>query len=72
MKKKRKRILGEAEQPEIYSEDMDLDVDLDSIFYNLDQPRDPIHHAYSMDMFHTEIFYEYESFVFQSATFETE
>jgi hypothetical protein len=72
VQKKGKRIVGEAEQPEIYSENMDLDADLDSIFCNLDQPGDAIHHAYSMDMVDTEIFYEDESFVFQSVVFESE
>ena len=51
---------------------MDIDADLESIFCNLDQPRDPIQHACSMDMVDTEIFYEDESFVFHSAVFESE
>jgi hypothetical protein len=51
---------------------MDLDADLDSIFCNLDQPGDPIQHGYPMDIVDTEIFYEDESFVFQSVVFESE
>jgi hypothetical protein len=51
---------------------MDLDADLDSIFCNLDQPRDPIQHGYPMDIVDTKIFYEDESFVFQSVVFESE
>jgi hypothetical protein len=51
---------------------MDLDADLDSIFCNLDQPGDAIHHGYPMDIVDTEFFYEDESFVFQSVVFESE
>ena len=51
---------------------MDLDADLDSIFCNLDQPGDAIHHSYPMDIVNNEIFDEDESFVFQSAIFESE
>jgi hypothetical protein len=36
VQKKGKRIVGEAEEPEIESENMELDTDLDSIFCNLD------------------------------------
>ena len=72
MQKKGKRIVGEAKQPEIYSENVDLDADLESIFCNLDQPGDPIQHTCLMDMVDTEIFDEDESFVFQSAAFEIE
>jgi hypothetical protein len=42
VQKKGKRIAGEAEQPKTYSENMDLDADLESIFCNLDQPADEI------------------------------
>jgi hypothetical protein len=72
MQKKGKRIVGEAEEPEIESENMELDTDLDSIFCNLDQPGDAIHHSYPMDIVDTEIFDEDESFVFQSVVFESE
>jgi hypothetical protein len=51
---------------------MDLDADMESILCNLDQPSHTIQHACSMDMVGTDIFYEDESFVFQSAIFETE
>ena len=71
MQKNGKRIVGEAEQPEIYRQNMDLNADLESIFCNLDQPAHAIQHAYSMDMVGTKIFYEDESFVFQSVVFET-
>jgi hypothetical protein len=72
VQKNGKRIVGEAEQPKIYRQNMDLDVDLKSIFCNLDQPVHAIHHAFSMDMVGTDIFDEDESFVFQSIVFETE
>jgi hypothetical protein len=45
VQKNGKRIVGEAEQPEIYHQNMDLDVDMESIFYNLDQPAHIIQHA---------------------------
>jgi hypothetical protein len=51
---------------------MDLDVDLESIFCNLDQPADEIQPTCSMDMVDTLIFYEDESFVFQNVVFESE
>jgi hypothetical protein len=72
VQKKRKRIVGEVEESEIESENMELDTDLDSIFCNLDQPRDVIQHIYPMDIFDTKIFCEDESFVFQSDVFERE
>jgi hypothetical protein len=60
----------EVEQPKIYSENMDLDTDLESMFCNLDQPGVAIQHACSMNMVDTDFFYEDESFVFQSVVFE--
>jgi hypothetical protein len=72
MQKKGKIIAGEAEQPETYSENMDLEVDLESIFCKLDQLVDEIQPTYSMDMVDTLIFYEDESFVFQNVVFESE
>jgi len=58
VQKNGKTIVGEAEQPEIYCQNMDLDVDLESIFCNLDHPAHTIQHAFSMDMVGTNIFYE--------------
>jgi len=72
MQKKGKRIVGEANELEIESENMDLDTYMYSIFCNLDQPRDAIHHSYPMDIVDAEIFDEDESFVFQSVVFESE
>jgi hypothetical protein len=37
-----KKIVGQAEEPEIESENMELEPDLDSVFYNLDHPGDVI------------------------------
>jgi hypothetical protein len=71
-RRREKRIVGEVEEPKIESENMELDTDLDSIFCNLDQSGDAIHHSYPMDIVDTEIFYEDESFVFQSVVFESE
>jgi hypothetical protein len=58
VQKNGKRIVGEVEQPKIYRQNMDLDVDLEIIFYNLDQPAHTIQHAFSMDMVGTDIFDE--------------
>jgi hypothetical protein len=44
MRKKRKNVVGKEEEP-IESEDMELDIDLDNIFCNVDQPSDAIHHS---------------------------
>ena len=72
MQKKGKRIVGEVDEPEIESENMDLDVDIDSILCNLDQLRDTIHNGYPMDIVDTKMFDEDESFIFQSVVFESE
>jgi hypothetical protein len=50
---------------------MELDTDMDSIFHNLDQLGDAIQHSLPMHIVDTEIFYESESFVFQSIVFES-
>jgi hypothetical protein len=54
--KKRKKIVGQAEEPEIESENMELEPDLDSVFHNLDQPRDAIQHSHPMDIADTKFF----------------
>jgi hypothetical protein len=38
MRKKRKNVVGQAEEPETESEDMELETDLDNIFCNVDHP----------------------------------
>jgi hypothetical protein len=62
--KKRKKIAGQAEEPKIESENMELEPDLDSVFRYLDQPGDAIQHNRPMDIFDTKFFDEDESFVF--------
>jgi hypothetical protein len=69
VEKKRKKIVGQVEEPKIESENMELDTYLDSIFHNLDQPGDAIQHSLPMDIVDTNFFYEDESFVFQSVFF---
>jgi hypothetical protein len=51
---------------------MELEPNLDSVFHNLDQPRDAIHHSRPMDIDDTEIFNEDEFFMFQSVVFDNE
>jgi hypothetical protein len=41
VEKKRKKNVGQAEEPEIQSENMELDTDLDTMFPFLDQPETP-------------------------------
>jgi hypothetical protein len=53
--KKRKKIVGQAEEPEIQSENMELEPDLDSVFRYLDQPGDAIQHSHPMDISDTKI-----------------
>jgi hypothetical protein len=72
VKKKRIKFVGQVEEPEIESENMELDIDLDSIFCNVDNPRDVIHHSRPMEIDETNFFYEYESFIFQSVVFDNE
>jgi hypothetical protein len=72
VRKKRKNIVGQAEEPETESEDMELETDLDNVFHNVDQPGDAIHHNPLMEIDETDIFYEDESFVFQSVVFYNE
>jgi hypothetical protein len=70
--KKRKKIVGQAEEPEIQSENMELEPDLDSVLCYLDHPRDAIQHSHPMDISDTENFDEDESFVFQSVVFDSQ
>ena len=51
---------------------MELEPDLDSIFYYLDQPRDTIQHSRPMEISNAENFDEDESFMFQSVVFENQ
>jgi hypothetical protein len=70
--KKRKKNVGQAEEPEIQSENMELDTDLDSMLCYLDQPGDAIQHSRPMDISDTENFDEDESFMFQSVVFDSQ
>jgi hypothetical protein len=67
--KSRKQFVGQAEEPEIQSENIELEPDLDSIFHYLDKPRDAIQHSHPMDISDTKHFNDDESFVFQSIVF---
>jgi hypothetical protein len=64
VEKNKKKIVGQAEESEIESENMELETDLDTIFCNLDQPGYSIQHSLPMDIVDTEFFYENESFIF--------
>jgi hypothetical protein len=70
--KKRKKIVGEAEEPEIESENMELEPDLDSVFRYLDHPRYMIQHSHPIDIDDTENFNKDECFVFQSVCFDSQ
>ena len=56
VEKKRIFFLGKAEEPEIESENMELETDLDSVFCNLYHPGDVIQHSLPMEIAETEIF----------------
>ena len=61
--------MGQEEEPKIQSENMELELDLDSVFCYLDYPRDAIQHSCPMHISDTKNFDEDESFVFQSVVF---
>jgi hypothetical protein len=63
--------VGQAKESEIQSENMELDIDLDSMMRFLDQPEDAIHHSHPMDISVTENFDEDESYMFQSVVFDS-
>jgi hypothetical protein len=71
MEKKRKTNVGQAEDSEIQSENMKIDTDLDVMFPFFDQLEDAIHHSHLMDISIAQKFDEDESFVFQSAIFDS-
>jgi hypothetical protein len=50
---------------------MELDIDLDTMIFFLDQPGDAIHHSHPMDISVTKNFDKDESFVFQSIVFDS-
>jgi hypothetical protein len=67
--KKRKNVVGQAEEPITESEDMELEIALDNVFRNVDQPADVMHHSSIMEVAETDIFYKDQSFIFQSVVF---
>jgi hypothetical protein len=72
VRKKRKNVVEEVEETRTESEDMELEIDMDNVFHNVDKPREVIHHNRQMEIAETEIFDEDESFVFQSVVFDSE
>jgi hypothetical protein len=72
MMKKRKNIVGQAEEPKTESENMQLETDVDDVFRKVDQPTDAMHHSSTMEIVETDIFDEDESFVFQSIVFDSQ
>jgi hypothetical protein len=72
MRKKIKNIVGKAEEPEIESEYMELEIDLDNVLCNVDQPEDAIHHSPHMEIVENKIFDYDECFIFQSVVFYNE
>jgi hypothetical protein len=69
IEKKRKKNVGQVEEPKIQSENMELDTDLDSMLRYLDHLEDTIQHSRPMDISVTENFDEDESFMFKSVVF---
>jgi hypothetical protein len=61
--------VGQAEDPEIQTENMEIDTNLDAMLSFFDQPEDAIHHSHPMDISVAQNFDEDESFVFQSVVF---
>jgi hypothetical protein len=72
VEKKRKKNVGQLEEPKIQSENMELDTDMDSMIRFFDQLGDTIDHSHPMDISVTENFDQDESFVFQSTVFDTQ
>jgi hypothetical protein len=68
---KRKKNVGQAEDLEIQSENMEIDTNLDAMFPFFDQLGDAIHHSHPMDISVAQNFEEDESFVFQSVVFDS-
>jgi hypothetical protein len=62
--KKRKNIVGQAEERDTESENMQLETVVDDMFHKVDLPVDTMHHISTIEKDETDIFYEDESFVF--------
>jgi hypothetical protein len=72
VEKKRKKYVGQAEELKTQSENMELEIDLDSMLCYLDHPEDAIQHSHPMDISVTKNFDEDSSFMFQSVVFDSE
>ena len=51
---------------------MQLETVVDDVFRKVDLPTDAMHHSLTMEIVETDIFYEDESFVFQSVVFDSQ
>jgi hypothetical protein len=69
--KKRKNIVGQADEPEIESEQMQLEIETEHM-HKVGPSADMMHHSSAMEIAETDIFYEDESFVFQSVVFDSQ
>jgi hypothetical protein len=79
LRKKRKNIVQEEEGPrgerdihDLSLEDMELEIDIEKVFPNADQPENMAHQNPLMEIIESETFDEEESFVFQSVVFYSE
>jgi hypothetical protein len=69
--KKRKNIVGQADEPKIESEQMQLEIEIEHM-HKVGPSADAMHHSSAMEIAETDIFYEDESFVFQSVVFDSQ
>jgi hypothetical protein len=79
LRKKRKNIVQEEEGPreesdihDLSLEDMELEIDIEKVFPNTDQPKNTTHQNPLMEIIESETFDEEESLVFQSVVFDRE
>jgi hypothetical protein len=79
LRKKRKNIVQEEDGPrgesdihDLSLEDMELKIDIDKVFPNVDQLENTAHQNFQMEIIETENFDEEESFSFQSVAFDRE
>jgi hypothetical protein len=69
--KKRKNIIGQADEPIIQSEQMKLEIEIEHM-HKVGPSTDAMHHSFAMEITEIDIFYEDESFVFQSVVFDNQ
>jgi hypothetical protein len=79
LRKKRKNIVqkeegprGESDIHDLSLEDMELEIDIEKVFPNIDQLENTAHQNPHMEIIESETFDEEESFVFQSIVFYSE